>query len=71
MDTILASVVMALACMATLNMFPEHHGELSLRAARLFVPLLVAVATFLVTAYVLRSEELRYLYDELIRKVRT
>lgn len=69
--TILASVVMALACMATLNMFPEQHGELLLRAARLFVPLPVAVATFLVTAYVLRSEELLYLYDELIRKVRT
>ncbi|MHC4358300.1 MAG: murein biosynthesis integral membrane protein MurJ [Planctomycetota bacterium] len=69
--TILASVVMALACMATLNMFPEHHGELSLRAARLFVPLPVAVAVFLGTAYALRSEELRYLYDELIRKART
>ncbi|MFQ5861876.1 MAG: murein biosynthesis integral membrane protein MurJ [Candidatus Brocadiales bacterium] len=69
--TILASTIMVLVCTATLNLLPEHHGDLSLKVARLFLPLLAAVTTFLGAAYLLRSEELQHLYDELVKKVKT
>ncbi len=69
--TVLASAVMALVCIATLNLLPEHHGNLTIKAARLFVPLSAAVVAFLGMAYMLSSEELQYLYDALVKKVIT
>ncbi|MCQ4575005.1 MAG: murein biosynthesis integral membrane protein MurJ [Candidatus Brocadiales bacterium] len=66
--TMLASAVMVVACIIVLDMLPEHHGDFSLKALRLFAPLSASVVAFLVTAYILGSEELRYLYDELVKK---
>ena len=68
--TVTASVVMAFVCIITLNLLPEHHGSLALKAARLFVPLPIAVITFLIAARMLRSEEFQYLYDTLVKKVK-
>ncbi len=68
--TLLISAVMALVCIIVLGLLPEHHGDLLLKVARLFVPMSAAVVTFLCMAYMLKSEELRYLYDELVKRVR-
>lgn len=68
--TLLISAVMALVCIIVLGLLPEHHGDLLLKVVRLFVPMSAAVVTFLCMAYMLESEELRYLYDELVKRVR-
>ena len=68
--TVTASAVMAFVCIITLNLLPEHHGSLALKTARLFVPLPIAVITFLIAARMLRSEEFQYLYDTLVKKVK-
>lgn len=65
---LLATLLMALVCSALLNWLPPSHGEPFQKVVRLFLPLPLAVATFLGAAYLLGSEELGHLYDVFLRR---
>jgi putative effector of murein hydrolase LrgA (UPF0299 family) len=59
---------MFIACWAVLKTLPTGSGELSIKLIRLFVPLVVAIVTYFTVSFLLRSEELKYLYTSLLKK---
>ncbi|NUO08323.1 MAG: murein biosynthesis integral membrane protein MurJ [Candidatus Brocadia sp.] len=61
--TVIASIVMALACWFVLRMFPDLNGGGSLyfKGLRLFVPMLAAFAAFAGTSLIIKSEEFVHL----------
>lgn len=68
--TVLSAVVMAVVCVTVLNLLPEHNGNLLLKTARVFLPMGAAIPTFIGAAYLLGSEDLHRLYDELVKRVK-
>ena len=63
LKTTIASAVMAITCWFVLHRFSPINGEggLFLKAVRLFVPMISALASFAATSYALKSEEFRYM----------
>jgi putative peptidoglycan lipid II flippase len=60
--TLVATTIMALVCMGTLQIVPQSGGTLWVKAERLFLPITVGMMGFLGTTYLLGSEELGQLY---------
>ncbi len=70
LKTVIASTVMAITCWFVLQRFSpiNSEGGISLKAARLFVPMISALAAFAATSYALKSEEFRYLASKSLKK---
>lgn len=68
--TVIASIVMAIACWFVLRMFPDltRGGSLYFKGLRLFVPMLSALAAFVATSILLKSEEFGSLTRLSLRK---
>ena len=65
---VIASFFMFIACWVVLKTLPAGSGDLSTKLIRLFVPLAVAIVTYFTVSFILRSEELKYLYTSLLKK---
>ncbi|ODS34057.1 MAG: hypothetical protein SCARUB_00830 [Candidatus Scalindua rubra] len=68
LKTLIAALFMCITCWITLKLLPTGHGELMIKFMRLFVPLIIALTTFFTVSFLLKSEELRYLYTSLLKK---
>ncbi len=68
LKTLIAAFVMCVTCWITLKMLPIGNGELMTKFIRLFVPLVVALITFFTASFLLKSEELKYLYTAILKK---
>ena len=51
-----------------MKMLPIGNGELMTKFIKLFVPLVVALITFFTASFLLKSEELKYLYTAILKK---
>ncbi len=65
---LIATFFMFITCWTTLKMLPTVNGELMMKFIRLFVPLIVALITFFTASFLLKSEELKYLYTAILKK---
>ncbi len=66
--TFIATLLMYLTCWITLKLVPTGNGELITKFIRLLIPLTTALITFFIVSFLLKSEELKYLYASLRRK---
>lgn len=67
---IIATFFMFVTCSVALKMLPTANGELIMKFIRLFVPLVIAIIAFVTISFLLKSEELKYLYLALLKKDR-
>jgi putative peptidoglycan lipid II flippase len=65
---VIATFFMFVTCGIALKMLPTGNGELIMKFIRLFVPLIIAIFTFFAVSFLLRSEELKYLYTAFLKK---
>jgi putative peptidoglycan lipid II flippase len=65
---LIATFFMFITCWITLKMLPIGNGEFMTRFIRLFVPLVVALITFFIASFLLKSEELKYLYTAILKR---
>ena len=65
---LIATFFMFITCWITLKMLPIGNGELMTKFIRLFVPLVVAIITFFIASFLLKSEELKYLYTAILKR---
>ncbi len=68
LKTTLSTLTMSIACWTVLSILPTGDGCLKTKFLRLFVPLLISFATYFVVSLLLRSEELNYLYTNVLKK---
>jgi len=66
--TLTATCFMYVACWITLKLVPIGNGELMTKSIRLLIPLITAIMAFFTISFLLKSEELRYLYSSLRKK---
>ncbi|MDO8137330.1 MAG: murein biosynthesis integral membrane protein MurJ [Candidatus Brocadiales bacterium] len=66
--TLIATALMAVVCIALLYWLPPSQGDTFNKAVRLFVPMPLALGTFLAVAHLLGSEELKPLYRAFIKR---
>jgi len=66
--TLIATCFMYVACWITLKLVPIGNGELMTKFIRLLIPLITALMAFFTISFLLKSEELRYLYSSLRKK---
>ncbi|MFQ5714835.1 MAG: murein biosynthesis integral membrane protein MurJ [Candidatus Scalinduaceae bacterium] len=65
---LIATFFMFITCWITMKMLPIGNGGLMTKFIRLFVPLIVALITFFTASFLLKSEELKYLYTAILKK---
>ncbi|MFQ5964560.1 MAG: murein biosynthesis integral membrane protein MurJ [Candidatus Scalinduaceae bacterium] len=70
LKTIVSTFFMFIACWLILKILPQSsgNGEILIKLIRLFIPLTVALIMFFSVSFLLRSEELKYLYNALLKK---
>ena len=68
LKTIIATFLMCVACWIALKMVPAGNGKLILKFARLLIPLTISLVTFFIVSFLLKSEELKYLYISIRKK---
>ncbi|MHC4268796.1 MAG: murein biosynthesis integral membrane protein MurJ [Planctomycetota bacterium] len=68
LKTIIATFLMCITCWITLKMVPTGNGELIIKFARLLIPLIASLIAFFTVAFLLKSEELKYLYTSMRKK---
>ena len=68
LKTLIATLFMCITCWITLKMIPTGDGKLMIKFIRLLIPLAAAFTAFFTVSFLLKSEELRYLYTSLRRK---
>ena len=70
LKTMVSTFFMFIACWIILKTLdqPTGNGEFLTKLIRLFIPLIVALITFFTVSFLLRSEELKYLYTAILRK---
>ncbi len=66
--TLIATFFMYVTCWIMLKIVPTGDGKLMIKSIRLLIPLASALITFFTISYLLKSEELRYLYVSLWKK---
>ena len=66
--TLIATFFMYAACWITLKLVPTGNGKLMIKFIRLLIPLTTALIAFFTVSFLLKSEELRYLYASLRKK---
>ena len=67
--TLIATCLMYVACWITLKIIPTGDGKLMIKSIRLLIPLTTALTVFFTVSFLLKSEELRYLYSSFKRKI--
>ena len=68
LKTLIATFCMYIACWITLKMIPAGDGKLLIKFIRLLIPLAAALTAFFTASFLLKSEELRYLYTSFRKK---
>jgi putative peptidoglycan lipid II flippase len=68
LKTLIATFCMYIACWITLKMIPAGDGKLMIKFIRLLIPLAAALTAFFTASFLLKSEELRYLYTSFRKK---
>lgn len=68
LKTVIATFLMCVACWISLKMVPDYNGNLIIKFTRLLIPLIMSLFAFFTVSFLLKSEELRYLYMSVIRK---
>ncbi|MCP4267353.1 MAG: murein biosynthesis integral membrane protein MurJ [Candidatus Brocadiaceae bacterium] len=68
LKTIIATLLMCVTCWITLKMVPAGKGELIIKFTRLLIPLTASLVAFFTVSFLLKSEELKYLYTSLRKK---
>ena len=66
--TLIATCFMYVTCWIMLKIMPNSDGKLMIKFIRLLIPLITALTTFFTISFLLKSEELRYLYTSLRKK---
>ncbi len=68
LKTLIAAFFMFITCWITLKVIPTGDGKLMIKFIRLLIPLAAALTAFFTASFLLKSEELRYLYSSLRKK---
>ncbi|MCP5006758.1 MAG: hypothetical protein GY941_22865 [Planctomycetes bacterium] len=68
MKTAVSTLLMTIVCWIVLSKLPTRDDHIQSKLLRIFVPLALAIVTYFATSLLLRSEELKYLYTNAVRK---
>ena len=68
LKTLIATFFMCITCWGILKIIPTGDGNLMIKFIRLLIPLATTLITFFTVSFLLKSEELKYLYASLLRK---
>ena len=68
LKTLIATFFMCITCWGILKIIPTSDGNLMIKFIRLLIPLATTLITFFTVSFLLKSEELKYLYASLLRK---
>jgi putative peptidoglycan lipid II flippase len=66
--TLIATFFMYVTCWIMLKIMPTSDGKLMIKSIRLLIPLTTALMAFFTVSFLLKSEELKYLYNSFRRK---
>ncbi len=66
--TLIATFFMYVTCWIMLKIMPTNDGCLMVKFIRLFIPLIIALFAFFTVSFLLKSEELKYLYNSFRRR---
>ncbi len=66
--TLIATFFMYVTCWIMLKIMPTSDGKLMIKSIRLLIPLTTALMAFFTVSFLLKSEELKYLYASLRKK---
>ncbi|GAF74336.1 unnamed protein product, partial [marine sediment metagenome] len=66
--TLIATFFMYVTCWIMLKIMPTADGKLMIKSIRLLIPLTTALIAFFTVSFLLKSEELKYLYASLRKK---
>jgi putative peptidoglycan lipid II flippase len=66
--TLIATFFMYVTCWIMLKIMPTGDGKLMIKSIRLLIPLTAALMAFFTISFLLKSEELKYLYVSLRKK---
>jgi putative peptidoglycan lipid II flippase len=66
--TLIATFFMYVTCWIMLKIMPTSDGKLMIKSIRLLIPLTTALMAFFTVSFLLKSEELKYLYTSLRKK---
>jgi putative peptidoglycan lipid II flippase len=66
--TLIATFFMYVTCWIMLKIMPTSDGTLMIKSIRLLIPLTTALMAFFTVSFLLKSEELKYLYASLRKK---
>ena len=66
--TLIATFFMYITCWIMLKMMPTSDGKLMVKFIRLLIPLTTALFAFFTVSFLLKSEELKYLYNSFRRR---
>jgi len=66
--TLIATFFMYVTCWIMLKIMPTGDGKLVIKSIRLLIPLATALLAFFTVSFLLKSEELKYLYASLRKK---
>jgi putative peptidoglycan lipid II flippase len=66
--TLIATFFMYVTCWVMLKIMPTSDGKLVIKSIRLLTPLTTALLAFFTVSFLLKSEELKYLYNSLRKK---
>ena len=68
LKTLIATFFMCITCWGILKIIPTGDGNLMIKFIRLLIPLATTLIAFFTVSFLLKSEELKYLYASLLRK---
>ena len=68
LKTLIATFFMCITCWGILKIIPTGDGNLMIKFIRLLIPLDTTLIAFFTVSFLLKSEELKYLYASLLRK---
>jgi len=68
LKTLIATFFMCITCWGILKIIPTGDGKFMIKFIRLLIPLTTTLITFFTVSFLLKSEELKYLYASLLRK---
>ena len=68
LKTLIATFFMCITCWGILKIIPTSDGNLMIKFIRLLIPLATTLITFFTVSFLLKSEELKYLYASLLGK---
>ena len=68
LKTLIATFFMCITCWGILKIIQTSDGKFMIKFIRLLIPLATTLITFFTVSFLLKSEELKYLYASLLRK---